>query len=41
MLACVNDRPKFFCRPGRVKDKLAVYVVDNVDNEEAIEGFGL
>ena len=41
LLVCVNSRPKFFSRPGKVKDKLAVYVVDNVENEEAIEGFGL
>lgn len=41
MLACVNGRPKFFCRPGKLKDKLAVFVVDDVEIEEAIEGFGL
>lgn len=41
LLACVNGKPKFFCRPGKLKDKLAVYVVDNVEIEEAIEGFGI
>ncbi len=41
LLVCVNSRPKFYCRPGRLKDKLAVYVVDEVENEESIEGFGL
>lgn len=41
LLACVNGRPKFYCRPGKVKDKLAVYVYDSVELEEAIEGFGL
>ncbi len=41
LLCCINSRPKFFCRPGKVKDKLAVFVVGDVDNEEAIEGFGL
>jgi flagellar motor switch protein FliM len=41
LLFCVNSRPKFFCRPGQMKDKLAVCVADNVEDEEAIEGFGL
>jgi len=41
LLACVNGKPKFYCRPGRVKDKLAVYVYDSVSEIEAIEGFGL
>lgn len=41
LLACVNGKPKFFCRPGKVKDKLAVFIVGDVDNEEALEGFGL
>ncbi len=41
MLACVNDEPKFFCRPGTFKDKLAVYILDEVDIVEAIEGFGI
>ena len=41
LLACVNGRPKFYCRPGKLKDKLAVYIFDNVEDEEAIEGFGL
>jgi flagellar motor switch protein FliM len=41
LLACVNGLPKFYCRPGKVKDKLAVYVYENVSEVEAIEGFGL
>jgi flagellar motor switch protein FliM len=41
LLACVNGLPKFYCRPGRVKDKLAVYVYESVEEVEAIEGFGL
>jgi flagellar motor switch protein FliM len=41
LLACVNGRPKFYCRPGRLKDKLAVYMYDSVEIEESIEGFGL
>lgn len=41
LLSCVNGRPKFYCRPGKLKDKLAVYVVESVDDEESIEGFGL
>jgi flagellar motor switch protein FliM len=41
LLFCVNQRPKFYCRPGQLKDKLAVCVSDNVTDEEAIEGFGL
>ncbi|MGE0200535.1 MAG: flagellar motor switch protein FliM [Candidatus Melainabacteria bacterium] len=41
LLVCVNQKPKFFCRPGTLKDKLAVYIVDDVDNVEALEGFGL
>lgn len=41
LLTCVNGRPKFFSRPGKLKDNLAVYVVDPVEDEESIEGFGL
>ncbi len=41
LLACVNGRPKFYCRPGKLKNKLAVYVYDSVEDVEAIEGFGL
>lgn len=41
LLACVNGRPKFYCRPGKVKDKLAVYVYEDVEDVESIEGFGL
>lgn len=41
LLACVNGLPKFYCRPGKVKDKLAVYVYEDVNEVEAIKGFGL
>lgn len=41
LLACVNGLPKFYCRPGKVRDKLAVYVYENVNEVEAIKGFGL
>jgi flagellar motor switch protein FliM len=40
LLVCVNGRPKFYCRPGTVRKNLAVYVTDDVQDEEAIEGFG-
>jgi flagellar motor switch protein FliM len=41
LLVSVNKRPKFYCKAGTVKDKLAVYITETVENEEAIEGFGL
>ncbi|HEY9745971.1 MAG TPA: flagellar motor switch protein FliM [Oculatellaceae cyanobacterium] len=41
LLVNVNKRPKFYCRAGTLKDKLAVYISDTIENEEAIEGFGL
>ncbi len=41
LLVCINERPKFFARPGQVKDKLAVCISDSVEDEESIEGFGL
>jgi len=41
LLLCINQRPKFFCRPGRVRDKIAVCVNEAVADEEAIKGFGL
>jgi len=41
LLASVNKRPKFYCKAGKLKEKLAVYITDTVENEEAIEGFGL
>jgi flagellar motor switch protein FliM len=41
LLLCVNQRPKFFCRPGRVRDKIAICVNEAVADEEAIKGFGL
>lgn len=41
LLLCINARPKFYCRPGQVKGKLAVCVSESVTDEEAIKGFGL
>ncbi|MBY0451270.1 MAG: flagellar motor switch protein FliM [Cyanobacteria bacterium] len=41
LLVCVNHRPKFFARPGTLKNNLAVYINESVADEEAIEGFGL
>jgi flagellar motor switch protein FliM len=41
LLMCVNGRPKFYCRPGTLKDNLAVTITNNVQDEEAIEGFML
>lgn len=41
LLLCINERPKFYCRPGQLKGKLAVCVSENMEEEEAIEGFGL
>lgn len=40
MLISVNRRPKFYGRPGKVKDRLAIFVTDNIENVETIEGFG-
>jgi flagellar motor switch protein FliM len=40
LLLCINARPKFYCRPGQVKGKLAVCVSESVTDEEAIKGFG-
>ena len=41
LLMSVNHSPKFYCRPGTLQNNLAVYVVDDVKDPEAIEGFGL
>lgn len=41
LLVSVNGKPKFYCRPGTMKKKLAVYITGDVEDEEAIEGFGL
>jgi flagellar motor switch protein FliM len=40
LLVNVNHKPKFFGRPGKLKDKLAIYITDEIFNEEIIEGFG-
>ncbi len=40
LLISVNSKPKFYGRPGTVKKNLAVYVVDDISDTEAIEGFG-
>lgn len=41
LLVNVNHRPKFYARPGRIKDKMAIYITDSIENEETIEGFGI
>jgi flagellar motor switch protein FliM len=41
LLVNVNHRPKFYGRPGKARDKLAVYITDSITNEETIEGFGI
>ncbi len=41
LLVNVNHRPKFYARPGKVKDKLAIFVTEDIENEETIEGFGI
>ncbi len=41
ILVNVNGRPKFFGRPGTKKKNIAVCITDDVEDEEAIEGFGL
>lgn len=41
LLVCVNGRPKFYGRPGTVKKNIAICVNEEVEDEEAIEGFGL
>lgn len=41
MLLCVNHKPKFLCRPGTMKDHLAVSVASAVQSVDALEGFGL
>lgn len=40
MLVHVNHAPKFMGRPGRLKNNLAVFITDSIENEETIEGFG-
>jgi flagellar motor switch protein FliM len=41
LLTCVNGKPKFYCRAGKLRDNLAVSVTEIVAETEAIEGFGL
>ena len=41
LLMCVNEQPKFFCRPGTKRGNLAVCVSSSVEEIEAVEGFGL
>lgn len=41
LLVCVNSRPKFYCRPGTLKENLAIHITQEITDEEAIEGFGL
>ncbi len=40
LLISVNNRPKFYGRPGTVKKNLAVYVVEDIKDKQTIEGFG-
>lgn len=41
LLMCVNQRPKFYCRPGTRHNNLAVYVTEAIQNRETVTGFGL
>lgn len=41
LLVNINHRPKFYGRPGQIKDNLAICITDSVENEETIEGFGI
>jgi flagellar motor switch protein FliM len=41
VLVNVNHRPKFYGRPGQVRDKLAIYISEAIDDEEKLEGFGI
>ncbi|MDX2084720.1 MAG: flagellar motor switch protein FliM [Candidatus Melainabacteria bacterium] len=41
LILCVNQKPKFYCRPGTLKQKLAVSINGFIDNQEILEGFGL
>ncbi len=41
MLLCVNQEPKFYCRPGTLKNQLAVRLTEPIPTVEALTGFGL
>lgn len=41
LLVCVNQRPKFYGRPGTLRDNLAVYITDSARDEDDLEGFGI
>jgi flagellar motor switch protein FliM len=41
LLICVNNKPKFYGRPGTRRKHLAVSVTEEIDNVEAIKGFGI
>ena len=41
LLIKVSGLPKFMGYPGTVGKKLAVYITEPIENEEAIEGYGL
>lgn len=41
LLLCVNNKPKFLCRPGTRKNKLAVAITNSVSDVESLRGFAL
>ncbi len=41
LLVNVNEKPKFYGRAGRMKNKLAICITDSVDNVEQLNGFGI
>ncbi|MFN8615068.1 MAG: flagellar motor switch protein FliM [Vampirovibrionales bacterium] len=41
LLMSINNKPKFFCRPGTFRNHMAVTITDDVDIVESVEGFGL
>ena len=41
LLMSVNNKAKFYCRPGTFRNHLAVTITEDVDIVESVEGFGL
>ena len=41
LLMSINNKPKFYCRPGTFRNHLAVTITEDVDIVESVEGFGL
>jgi flagellar motor switch protein FliM len=41
LMVCVNQQPKFWARPGTLKNNLAVYINDVVQDSAQLEYFGL